>query len=161
MGSMFRRQRNRLSLDVYRGRIACFVTTSVLGGWPAFAREGAVMGCLSVLRTCCEKHGVELYAYCFMPDHVHLLLLGTDRADVIAFVKDFKQRSGFACNRLFQRRGAFWQKSYHDHVLRTDEDIGSIAGYIWGNPVRAGLVHEASSYPFSGSFVFGDEVFEQ
>src|SRR4030042_6095732 len=130
MGTMFRRQRNRLSLDVYRARIALFVTTSVLGGWSAFAREAMVTCCLSVLRTCCEKHAVELYAYCFMPDHVHLLLLGTDRADIIAFVKDFKQRSGFACNRLLQQRGAFWQKSYYDHVLRGGEDIESVARYI-------------------------------
>jgi putative transposase len=155
---MFRRQRNRLPLDVYRGGITCFVTTSVFGGWPAFAREEAVTGCLSVLRACCEKRGVELYAYCFMPDHVHLLLLGIDRADVIAFVRDFKQRSGFACNRLFRRRGVFWQKSYYDHVLRGDEEIESVAKYIWGNPVRAGLVDEVRNYPFSGSLVFGDEV---
>jgi REP element-mobilizing transposase RayT len=96
-----------------------------------------------------------------MPDHVHLLLLGTDRADIIAFVRDFKQRSGFACNRLLQQRGAFWQKSYYDHVLRGEEDIESVAKYIWGNPVRAGLVDEVSRYPFSGSFIFGDEVLGQ
>jgi hypothetical protein len=39
--------------------------------------------------------------------------------------------------------------------LRSDEDVVVVARYIFGNPVRAGLVAEASQYPFSGSFVWG------
>jgi len=69
----------------------------------------------------------------------------------------FKQRSGYAYRRLTGDREVLWQKSYYDHVLRRDEDLSDAARYIWGNPVRAGLVDNARDYPYSGSLTIGDE----
>jgi hypothetical protein len=54
---------------------------------------------------------------------------------------------------------SLWHKSYHDHVVRSEEDLLQIAEYILGNPVRAGLVESAAEYPFSGSLVWGLDVF--
>ncbi|MFK5927062.1 MAG: hypothetical protein QM483_10570 [Desulfuromusa sp.] len=39
-----------------------------------------------------------------------------------------------------------WQKGYHDHALRDDEDLRQVARYIVANPVRAGLVVRAIDY---------------
>jgi REP element-mobilizing transposase RayT len=86
-----------------------------------------------------------------MPDHVHLLVVASAGMDVMAFMQRFKQVSGFACGRLLCRDGRFWQRSYHDHVLRRDEDVESIRRYIRENPVRAGLAEVPEDYPFSGS----------
>jgi len=43
-----------------------------------------------------------------------------------------------------------WQISYHDHVLRRNQDLLAAARYIWDNPVRAGLVQSRTEYRFSG-----------
>jgi len=86
-----------------------------------------------------------------MPDHLHLLLLGEEKSDLIAFMRDFKQASAFRCNALLSWQGPFWQKSYYDHVLRSTDDLPPIHRYILENPVREGLVDNPEAYPFSGS----------
>ena len=62
----------------------------------------------------------------------------------------FKQLSGHAYKRSTGQ--PLWQISYYDRVLRREEDMEDVARYIWANPVRAGLVSDAGSYPFAGPF---------
>jgi putative transposase len=104
------------------------------------------------IKTLHEKaagHGFEVLAYCFMPNHVHLLVVGLiETSRLQPFVQQFKQITGFAFK---QEHGApLWHRSYHDRVLRRDEDLPAVAAYIWGNPVRAGLVESVEEYPYSG-----------
>src|SRR5262249_148078 len=48
------------------------------------------------LRRSAERHHFALFAYCFMPDHVHLLVYGEhETSDVRAFVALFKQLTGY------------------------------------------------------------------
>jgi putative transposase len=105
-----------------------------------------------ILRTASEEH-FSVLAYCLMPDHVHLLVEGTtQRADLRRFAKMSKQRSG-AIHAL-RSRERLWQEGYHDHILRKDEDLKSVARYILENPVRAGLVRAPTEYPYLGSEVW-------
>lgn len=69
-------------------------------------------------------------------------------------MKSFKQQSSFEYK---QRFGApLWQRSYHDHVLRTDAEIEPQIAYIMNNPVEGGLVDEAHEYPFLGGEIVRD-----
>jgi len=88
-----------------------------------------------------------------MPDHVHLVLAASDeQAELQRFMSNWKQRSGY---RYKQQTGdRLWQESYHDHVLRNDEETTRIVRYVLENPVRKGLVAEFDQYPFSGSDVY-------
>ena len=105
----------------------------------------AILDCLT---RSCTRYGFSLHAYCFMPDHLHLVVCGQDNSPLAAFVHHFKQLSG---HRYKQEHDAqLWQISYYDHVLRGDEDLLAVASYIWDNPVRGGLVQDWSEYPFSG-----------
>jgi REP element-mobilizing transposase RayT len=83
-----------------------------------------------------------------MPDHLHLLLSGEQDSSLADFVRHFKQLSGYRYKREYD--ASLWQISYYDHVLRRDEDLPTVARYIWENPVRAGLVQERGRYPFFG-----------
>lgn len=85
-----------------------------------------------------------------MPDHVHLLLGAADSSFLPNFIKDFKQRTGYAFRQSYGK--PLWQKSYHDHILRAEEDCEAVASYILANPVRAGLVERPTDYTFSGPF---------
>ena len=99
-----------------------------------------------------------------MPDHLHLLVGAGANADLMGFVKRFKQATGWwFLNRYLAGSPkasptSLWHKSYHDHVVRSEEDLLQIAMYILGNPVRAGLVESFEDYAFSGSFVWGRDV---
>ena len=97
-----------------------------------------------------SDRGSELYVWCIMPDHVHLLL--QDR-NVIDFVRLFKGKLVPKAAVLKQDK-RLWQRSFHDHGLRKDEDLQQTAAYIWGNPVRSGLVADAAEYDWSGSLVW-------
>jgi putative transposase len=89
-------------------------------------------------------------AYCYMPDHVHLLVEGlADDSDCRQFISRAKQYAGFHYQAAFGQR--LWQRYGFERVLRGDEAAVSVARYILENPVRAGLVEDVRAYPFSGS----------
>ena len=88
-----------------------------------------------------------------MPDHVHLLVYGTsERADLRAFVVHFKKLTGFEYARRVGR--CLWQPGYYDRVLRDEESTETIARYVLGNPIRAGLARHPREYPFAGSDLY-------
>jgi REP element-mobilizing transposase RayT len=60
-----------------------------------------------------------------------------------------KGSSARQINSLLGRSGApVWQRGFHDHALRGDEDVRAIARYIVANPLRAGLVRAIGDYPW-------------
>jgi REP-associated tyrosine transposase len=85
-----------------------------------------------------------------MPDHLHLLVEGTDAtSDLQAFIKSAKQSSGQRFAARMKR--PLWEEGFHDHVLRPEEDPKGFARYIIENPVRARLVQSTLDYPLIGS----------
>lgn len=68
------------------------------------------------------------------------------------FLRDFKQITGFTFKKRTGR--TLWQKSYHDHIFRSEESVRRAAQYIAANPVRAGIVANQAEYPYTGSFVW-------
>jgi putative transposase len=91
-------------------------------------------------------------AYCFMPDHVHLLVQGqADPSDCRRFISRAKQLSGFHYKRRFGV--ALWQRYGYERTLRSEDTTLSVARYILENPVRAGLVERVEDYPFLGSSI--------
>ena len=104
-----------------------------------------------ILRVSIEQQ-FALIAYCFMPDHVHLLVEGqTAQADCRRFIARAKQFSAFYYRKAFGER--LWQRFGYEHVLRREEETLSVARYILENPVRGGVVQTADAYPFIGSSV--------
>ena len=96
---------------------------------------------------------VAILAYCFMPDHVHLLVEAcADACDLRRFAKMAKQRSGGVHARTAGQR--LWQEGYYDRVLRREDDAYDMARYIFMTPVRAGLARTPTDYPYRGSDVW-------
>lgn len=92
----------------------------------------------------------RLYAYCLMPDHLHLALSPAPGQDSVPrLLQRFKS---YTTRLAWQHghRGALWQQSYYDHIARREEDVAAICSYILSNPVRKGLVTDPSLWPYSG-----------
>ena len=105
-----------------------------------------------ILRTATDD-GYVVIAYCIMPDHVHLLVEGSDASAKLSdFVKRAKQYSGFHGKNLIGIR--VWQTGYFERVLRESDDTRTLVAYILDNPVRKGLVTDARDYPLSGSGLY-------
>ena len=149
-------QPHRLPRESYRGTVSASFSLCIAGRKQAFLDEALVDMFISVLRRIAETREFR-GIYCFMPDHLHLILLGiNEQSDVLRAVVDFKQRSGYW---LKHERPIFaWQKSFHDHLIRAQE-LGVHVRYVLDNPVRKGLVREWREYRFIGAIGMDLETF--
>ena len=143
----------RLQAFPYLGPRRYFLTFCVRNRCRVFLDDSNVNGALLQFRKTAALEAFAIMAYCFMPDHTHLLVEGTsDRSDLRSFAKLAKQRSGAA--HALGGSGRLWQEGYYDRILRDDDDPRAIARYIVANPVRGGLVLSPHEYPYVGSDVW-------
>ena len=93
-----------------------------------------------------DNFGVALGRYVIMPDHVHLFVSGDVKFELSKWTAGLKR----AISKALCIRGEFWQTTFFDHVLRSDESYSEKWEYIHQNPVRAGLVKESDDWPYQG-----------
>jgi putative transposase len=148
------RKRIRLPESVYRetGRLFS-VTIATSPRSPGFSDVPFGLDCVRCLRDVRDKTGTRIYAYCLMPDHVHLLLGIAPRTSLPAVIGSWKSLC-FAARRKRGIKELFWQRSFYDRALRKNEDFIDAPFYILGNPVRAGLVADFHDYALCGSMEF-------
>ena len=142
------RKNIRLSRNVYEIPSQAFsITICTWNRRALFLNETWAMLVLDSLHSGPFGEQTERYAYCLMPDHLHLLVAPRED-NLIDLLNGWKS---FTAN-LLRKNGveqSCWQRSFYDHALRKEEDIQKVAEYIVNNPVRAGLVTEWRAYPFS------------
>jgi REP element-mobilizing transposase RayT len=101
---------------------------------------------------CFEDRGVlgdaAMLAWVLMPDHAHRLIELSEHDALDATVSRIKSASARHANQVLRRNGALWSAVYHDHALRTEDDLQDTARYVVANPLRAGLVNDLGDYPF-------------
>ena len=85
-------------------------------------------------------------AFVVMPDHVHGLIQFSGKAGMRETIRNWKSWTT-------RSLGIQWQRDWFDHRLRSEECWREKAAYLENNPVRAGLVNEASYWPY---FLFAD-----
>jgi putative transposase len=145
-----RQRRPRLNPALYIGYQRYFLTFCTTHRQSRFIHAESVACVHDQILQIAGLFDMEETAYCFMPDHVHLLVEGcSDSADALAFVHRAKQLSAYVFAQALGQK--LWQPSFFDRILRDDEASLSVARYIFENPVRAGLVTNPEHYPFSGS----------
>ena len=115
-----------------------------------FEDEGVVGDVHRQLQQSALQFDMQITAYCYMPDHLHVLL--TERSDFCELVRRFKQMSAFSYKKSTGR--ALWQPGYHERILRDDEVTEAVVRYILENPIRAGLTKCLGEYRFAGSGVY-------
>ena len=99
----------RLDGFEYIGPQRYFVTLCVLDRRSVFTDADVVESVRSHFLNLATEFACAILAYCFMPDHVHLLIEGTaENADLRSFVARAKQKSGFDFAAKHQHR--LWQK---------------------------------------------------
>jgi putative transposase len=89
-----------------------------------------------------------LFAFAVMPDHIHILVRLPDASRSLGrIVATLKSSIQFKSRRAGV--DLEWQDNFYDHVVRQNEQLEEIAGYILRNPERAGLVKQGEAYPFA------------
>jgi putative transposase len=90
-----------------------------------------------------------LYAYCLMPNHVHLLIEMQDDLVSRIMQRVLTSYSQYH-NRKYKKIGHLFQGRYKSILCQTDRYLGELVRYIHLNPVRAKMVKRPEDFEYSG-----------
>jgi len=95
-----------------------------------------------------EKSGYDIYAYCLMGNHVHLLMkIGIEPLEQI--MRRLCGSYVYWYNMKYQRVGNLFQDRFKSEPVKDDEYFQTVLRYIHQNPVKAGLVKHVEEYKWS------------
>jgi len=96
-----------------------------------------------------RKGGFLLYAFCLMPNHVHLIGEPKLKEALPKFMQGLSRSYTAYFNKKYKRVGHLWQNRFKSKVVIKDDYLIGCLQYIELNPVRAKLVKAAADYQWS------------
>ena len=145
-----RGRKHRLPIENYIGRKSVAFTACLKKRHRELNDPEIVSSLVSILQEAVESQECSVPIYTFMPDHVHILMLGmAPESNLKVAMDQFKAKAGWwtYLNRPYVK----WQEGYWDHIVRAFEGSDAQARYIAGNPCRAGLCQDVFAWPYTGS----------
>lgn len=92
---------------------------------------------------------VQVFAFCLMTNHVHLLVAPETTDGLAKLMKALAARTTRYRNKLEGRSGTLWESRYKSSVVQCDAYLLACSRYIELNPVRAGMVKRPEEYRWS------------
>jgi len=115
-----------------------------------FFNDEDYLAYLELMSEWCREYRVEAWAYCLMPNHVHLILVPETKDGLNLAVGKAHKRYTRRINFREGWRGHLWQGRFASFVM-DDNYLLSCTNYVELNPVRAGLVRRPEEWPFSSA----------
>jgi putative transposase len=103
-----------------------------------------------LLREGCRAAGTEVWAYCLMPNHVHLILVPADEDGLRAALGEAHRRYTRHVNQRHDWRGFLWQGRFASFPM-DDTHLLNCARYVELNPVRARQARRARDWKWSSA----------
>lgn len=152
-----------------------FLTMTVVEWLEIFIRPQLADICLDNLRYCTQNKGLDIHAWCLMPNHLYLLCSHSE-GNLSGVLRDFKaftakaiyqnlstgqvpeSRKQLLLNRFqfagkpFQQEFKLWQPGSHPIICFSRDFLEQKLAYIHGNPVKAGFVREPEHYRYSSAY---------
>ena len=151
-----------------------FLTFSIMGWIDIFSRQRYRDMMLESMQFCRQHKGLKIGAYVIMSNHIHTIwnAMNNNLSDVIRDFKTFTSKAitaaieaepesrrdwllymfHFYANRTAANDNfKVWTGNNHPEEIHSDKFMCSKLNYIHENPVRAGLVAEASHYLYSSA----------
>lgn len=94
-----------------------------------------------------EKGNFELYGYCLMDNHVHLLI--KEGEEIGLSIKRITVGYVGWHNKKYERTGHLFQNRYKSEVVETDSYLLTVLRYIHQNPVKAKIIDNPEKYSWS------------
>ncbi|MCQ2591212.1 MAG: transposase [Treponema sp.] len=106
--------------------------------------------------------GIEIYAFCFMNNHIHFLIgRGNENQRMANFVKKLACSYVYRFNHKYERSGHLFQGRYKSEPIETPDDLKYVYRYIIKNPEKAGVC-SYKTYQWQSLFYEDDkELIEQ
>ncbi len=103
----------------------------------------------SILLDLKKEMDYNIYVYCFMSNHVHILLREHNMGDISLIMKRVLTKYARWYNVKYKRSGALIANRYKSKPIEVDEYFLSVVRYIHQNPVKANLVADVANYEWS------------
>ena len=154
---------------------AYFITITTTGWIDVFTRPKQKFLLINALKYCQQNKGLEVYAFCIMTSHIHLLCRASGDESMPDIIRDFKKFTAkkiveniinypesrrawmldhfsSACQHL-KRNQVYkvWQNGYHAEVVYSNPFIRQKLNYIHLNPVVERIVQYPEEYIFSSA----------
>lgn len=100
---------------------------------------------LESLRQACKAYGVEIWAYCLMPNHVHLIAVPQEEQSLRLAFADTHMHYTRMINSRNKWKGYLWQGRFSSCPM-DEKHLHNAARYVELNPVRAGMCLNAEDY---------------
>ena len=154
---------------------AFFITITIVGWIDVFTRLSQKDAIIKALQYCQIHTGLEIYAYCLMSNHIHLLCKGVNEFVLSDVIRDFKKFTSKqiikiivaepeirrewmlnyfqqACDHLKREQHyKVWQNGYHAKLVSSNGFLQQKINYIHNNPVKAKIVTLPEDYYFSSA----------
>jgi len=103
-----------------------------------------------------NRFGLKFWAYCLMPNHVHLIAVPEKPDSMHLTIREAHRKYTIQVNLQMDWQGSLWQGRYYSFPLE-DVHLYRALRYVENNPVRAGITKTAEDYPWSSApaHVFG------
>jgi len=157
--------------QIQEGAVYYYLTFTVIQWLPVFVAEEPCKIFTDSLNYCHHHKSLCINAFAIMPTHIHVMLFVADfDSDRLRnTVRDMRQFTGrqladysekhlpAAFAQVMKGTGRsdrarqFWQQSKHAVAISTADFWQTKLGYIHENPVRKGLVREATEWRFSSA----------
>lgn len=98
----------------------------------------------------CAKHRVRIWAWCLMPNHVHLVAVPRDAEGLARAIGEAHRRYTRRVNFRNGWRGYLWEGRFASCVMDAAHTLAAVR-HVERNPVRAGLVKRAWQWPWSSA----------
>lgn len=127
---------------------AYFVTAATSKRRPVFRNGQAAELMLALLERARAELKFALLAYVVMPDHIHLIAVPGEAADLSRIMQSLKGRFARLWNNRSGSEGSLWQARYYESAVRTEAQLRRWLEYVDHNPVDAGLAESPEGYPY-------------
>jgi putative transposase len=154
-------------------RHAHFVTFTVVHWLDFFIRDEYKNVFIKSIQYCQQHKGLEVYGYCIMTSHVHMILRAGEKALLEQVIRDLKSYTSKCFHDLLLDKGnnyesrkkwmldlmkekdtgkfQFWQHGNHPIELWSDEVFYQKLEYIHLNPVSSGFVTQPEHWLYSSA----------
>ena len=129
------------------------ITQRAAGKEPLFVEEADYLEMIRLLNEARKKHTLMVYAFCLMPNHIHLLL-SLRKEGLYDAMRDLFAQYAARFNRKYERKGHLFGGPYRQSACLEDAYLLAASLYIHLNPVRAGLVQDPGKYRWSSSRLY-------
>ena len=105
---------------------------------------------LELMSEWCAKYKVQVWAYCLMPNHVHLIAVPETKDGLNLAIGEAHRRYTRRVNFREGWRGHLWQGRFSSFILDQNHLLAGTR-YVELNPVRAGMVKNPQAWRWSSA----------